>query len=198
MFGVWKLICNSLCADLLQSGLVPHLQEGRMHLEMPTCTYLHRCQDSSRAICSYPFVIRSRSGCQRILLDKDALPATQSAGLGSCNDGFIIKCMRPKQDPSSLISAVHIAYFTSQHTRLHVQSADACGDRGVLGLQASRLEVDDRAKSRVLRKALEKIPTSVRLWKAAVELVNEDDARIMLNRAVECCPQVLLCSCLMC
>ena len=69
--------------------------------------------------------------------------------------------------------------------------ADACVDRGVLGLQASRLEADDRAKSRVLRKALEKIPTSVRLWKAAVELVNEDDARIMLNRAVECCPQVL-------
>lgn len=66
----------------------------------------------------------------------------------------------------------------------------------MLGLQASRLEADERAKSRVLRKALEKIPTSVRLWKAAVELVNEDDARIMLNRAVECCPQVLPCPCL--
>ena len=81
-------------------------------------------------------------------------------------------------------------------THTPAQSADTCGDRGVLGLQASRLEVDDRAKSRVLRKALEKIPTSVRLWKAAVELVNEDDARIMLNRAVECCPQVLPYPCL--
>lgn len=37
--------------------------------------------------------------------------------------------------------------------------------------------------------ALERIPTSVRLWKAAVELASEDDARILLSRAVECCPQ---------
>ena len=36
--------------------------------------------------------------------------------------------------------------------------------------------------------ALEQIPNSVRLWKAAVELESEDDARIMLSRAVECCP----------
>ncbi len=36
--------------------------------------------------------------------------------------------------------------------------------------------------------ALEHVPNSVRLWKAAVELEKEDDARIMLSRAVECCP----------
>ena len=36
--------------------------------------------------------------------------------------------------------------------------------------------------------ALEHIPTSVRLWKAAVELEAPDDARILLSRAVECCP----------
>ena len=36
--------------------------------------------------------------------------------------------------------------------------------------------------------ALEQLPNSVRLWKAAVELENEEDARIMLSRAVECCP----------
>ena len=36
--------------------------------------------------------------------------------------------------------------------------------------------------------ALEHIPNSVRLWKAAVELEEEEDARIMLSRAVECCP----------
>jgi pre-mRNA-processing factor 6 len=36
--------------------------------------------------------------------------------------------------------------------------------------------------------ALEHIPNSVRLWKQAVELENEEDARIMLSRAVECCP----------
>ncbi len=36
--------------------------------------------------------------------------------------------------------------------------------------------------------ALEHVPNSVRLWKAAVELEKEEDARIMLSRAVECCP----------
>ena len=36
--------------------------------------------------------------------------------------------------------------------------------------------------------ALEKIPTSVRLWKAAIELEDLEDAKILLNRAVECCP----------
>jgi hypothetical protein len=56
--------------------------------------------------------------------------------------------------------------------------------------QAARLEADDGAKSRVLRRALERVPTSVRLWKAAVELAPADDARILLSRAVECCPQV--------
>ena len=58
-----------------------------------------------------------------------------------------------------------------------------------LWMQASRLEDTDVAKSRVLRRALERIPTAVRLWKAAVELANEDDARVLLSRAVECCPQ---------
>lgn len=29
----------------------------------------------------------------------------------------------------------------------------------------------------------------MRLWKAAIELEEEDDARIMLSRAVECCSQ---------
>lgn len=36
--------------------------------------------------------------------------------------------------------------------------------------------------------ALEHVPNSVRLWKAAVELEEPEDARIMLSRAVECCP----------
>jgi hypothetical protein len=29
---------------------------------------------------------------------------------------------------------------------------------------------------------------AARLWKAAVELATEDDARVLLSRAVECCP----------
>lgn len=36
--------------------------------------------------------------------------------------------------------------------------------------------------------ALEHIPNSVRLWKAAIELEDPEDARILLSRAVECCP----------
>ena len=36
--------------------------------------------------------------------------------------------------------------------------------------------------------ALENIPNSVRIWKAAVELEEPEDARIMLSRALECCP----------
>ncbi|KAG6650223.1 hypothetical protein CIPAW_06G027000 [Carya illinoinensis] len=58
-----------------------------------------------------------------------------------------------------------------------------------LWLQAAKLENDDvNKKSRVLRKGLEHIPDSVRLWKAVVELANEEDARLLLHRAVECCP----------
>ena len=56
--------------------------------------------------------------------------------------------------------------------------------------QAARLEKDPAAQARVLRRALEQVPSSVRLWKAAVELASPDDARILLARAVECCPQV--------
>lgn len=49
------------------------------------------------------------------------------------------------------------------------------------------MEGEQKAKRRVFRKALEHIPNSVRLWKAAVEMENPDDARILLSRAVECC-----------
>ena len=59
------------------------------------------------------------------------------------------------------------------------------------------------AKTRVLRKALENIPSSVRLWKAAIELEEPEDARVLLGRAVECCPhsvevsnvQYIMCTC---
>lgn len=57
-----------------------------------------------------------------------------------------------------------------------------------LWMQAAKLEHDELNKSRVLRKGLEHIPDSVRLWKAVVELANEEDARLLLHRAVECCP----------
>ncbi len=59
----------------------------------------------------------------------------------------------------------------------------SASDRPCIPAQAARLEQDDAAKARVLRRALERIPNSVKLWKAAVELANERDARILLVRA---------------
>lgn len=56
-----------------------------------------------------------------------------------------------------------------------------------LWCKASDLEQDLKDKKKVLRKALEQIPSSVKLWKAAVELEDPEDARILLTRAVECC-----------
>ncbi|KAJ8548271.1 hypothetical protein K7X08_030740 [Anisodus acutangulus] len=53
-----------------------------------------------------------------------------------------------------------------------------------LWMQASKLEEDTTNKSHVLRKGLEHIPDSVRLWKAVVELAKEEDARLWLQRAV--------------
>lgn len=71
-------------------------------------------------------------------------------------------------------------------------------------IKATELEVEISTKKKVLRKgnimifmivdynfiiiALENIPNSVRLWKALVELEEPEDARILLSRAVECCP----------
>lgn len=54
--------------------------------------------------------------------------------------------------------------------------------------KAADLEQEVKAKKKVYRKALEHIPNSVRLWKAAIELEEPDNARILLGRAVECCP----------
>ncbi|RLW00861.1 hypothetical protein DV515_00008468 [Chloebia gouldiae] len=55
-------------------------------------------------------------------------------------------------------------------------------------IRAAELETDICAMKRVLRKALEHVPNLVHLWKAAVQLEEPEDARIMLSRAVECCP----------
>ncbi|KAL7521050.1 hypothetical protein ACHAWX_005739 [Stephanocyclus meneghinianus] len=55
-------------------------------------------------------------------------------------------------------------------------------------LRAADLETADADKKAVLRKALEANPTSVTLWKAAVDLEDEEDARILLSVAVEKVP----------
>lgn len=43
---------------------------------------------------------------------------------------------------------------------------------------AAALEGDKVAQLRVLKKALERVPYSVSLWKSAIELVDEDDAKV--------------------
>lgn len=40
----------------------------------------------------------------------------------------------------------------------------------------------------VLRKALEHVPNLVHLWRAAVEMEQPEDARVLLSQAVESCP----------
>lgn len=58
-----------------------------------------------------------------------------------------------------------------------------------LWVEAMELEVDLRAKKRVVRKALDIIPQSVVLWKEAVKLEEDpNDAKILLARAVELVP----------
>jgi pre-mRNA-processing factor 6 len=60
------------------------------------------------------------------------------------------------------------------------------------GPDAAAENLRQAAKTRqkmVLRRALETIPNSVKLWERAISLEDEDDdARIMLSRAVECVP----------
>ncbi|KYM79757.1 Pre-mRNA-processing factor 6 [Atta colombica] len=48
-------------------------------------------------------------------------------------------------------------------------------------------EMTGKAKA-VIAQLVRHIPTFVRLWKAAVELEDPEDGRILLSRAVECCP----------
>jgi pre-mRNA-processing factor 6 len=56
-------------------------------------------------------------------------------------------------------------------------------------MQACKLESDPKEKKSILRKALEFVPDSMRLWKAAIELEEDpEDAKIMLAAAVEYIP----------
>ncbi|KAG2204443.1 hypothetical protein INT47_005234 [Mucor saturninus] len=56
-------------------------------------------------------------------------------------------------------------------------------------LKAVSLESDNKAKKKVLRRALEFIPNSVSLWRAAINLEeNPEDAKVLLSRAVELVP----------
>ena len=87
---------------------------------------------------------------------------------------------------SAICCSVHRPYIKDQDAwHFSISHASLCRFASnwlAYDAQAARLETDDAAKARVLRRALERVPNSVRLWKAAVELANEDDARILLVR----------------
>ena len=50
-------------------------------------------------------------------------------------------------------------------------------------LRAAEARTGRNRKKAVLRRALELIPSSVKLWRVAVELEDVEDARILLGRA---------------
>lgn len=44
-------------------------------------------------------------------------------------------------------------------------------------------------KSKILRKGLENLPQSLKLWKELIELEDVDEAKKLLYKAVECIPK---------
>ncbi|CAJ1954872.1 unnamed protein product [Cylindrotheca closterium] len=60
-----------------------------------------------------------------------------------------------------------------------------------LFLRAADAEDSTDAKKAVLRKAIEANPTSITLWKHAIELEEADDAKVLLSVAVERVPQAV-------
>ena len=60
---------------------------------------------------------------------------------------------------------------------------------GFLGRRGAGWQSDGGKACLVLRRALEFVPNSVKLWRVAIDLESVEDARIMLGRAVECVPR---------
>ena len=75
-----------------------------------------------------------------------------------------------------------------QQKSVAAQALNACAKSVKLWIRACELETEKKAKRAVLRKALETVPDSVRLWKTAVTLEEPADAKVLLQGAVECCP----------
>lgn len=57
-------------------------------------------------------------------------------------------------------------------------------------LQVAKKVKTPQEREDILRRALEMLPTSFRLWLAAIELAGKDDARVLLQQATACCPMV--------
>ena len=57
-----------------------------------------------------------------------------------------------------------------------------------LWIKAAELESDNRVRRQVYAKARVLVPKSVLIWKKSIELEEPEEARLLLNEAVECCP----------
>ena len=57
-----------------------------------------------------------------------------------------------------------------------------------LWLMGAQSEKDVQLRSKVLRRALEHIPTEVDVWKELIQIENEEEAKILLKNAVTCIP----------
>lgn len=69
-------------------------------------------------------------------------------------------------------------------TIYHIPTSDK------LWLKAANLETKVEAKRMVCRKALKYITNSKKLWKTAIKLEEIEDSYVLLNQAVECCPNI--------
>lgn len=57
-----------------------------------------------------------------------------------------------------------------------------------LWLLGAQTEKEIPLRTKVLRRALEHIPTEVDIWKELIQLENEEEAKLLLRRAVTCIP----------
>lgn len=166
------------CHSVLPSQL---LVRRRMHGKQPQCLSA-RCSRGLRERCGagagragadagscrvlgMTLLVRVRLAHLRAMQGTEACPQNEDVWLESAR----------LQTPDNVRSVLARAVQTLPHSVK-------------LWRQAAREEPDTAGKQRVLRKALERNSTSVALWKALVELHEEAEARALLARAVECCP----------
>ncbi|KAJ4784238.1 Pre-mRNA-processing factor 6 [Rhynchospora pubera] len=115
-------------------------------------------------------------------------PVTDLTAVGEGRGTVLSLKLDRLSDSVSGLTVVDPKGYLTDLKSMKITSDAEISDIKKLWMQASELETNNLNKSRVLRKGLEHIPDSVRLWKAVVGLANEDDARVLLHRAVECCP----------
>ncbi|KAH8098417.1 hypothetical protein JL720_1360 [Aureococcus anophagefferens] len=96
----------------------------------------------------------------------------------------------PKHAPGWIAAArvEEIAGKAIAARKLIKLGCDTCPESEGVWLEAARLQSGDANARSMLALAVGKLPTSVKLWRTAIELEDVEDARIMLGRAVECVP----------